>query len=231
MYERGVGLVLDEPSVVALDGRTERSLRSVQGPNRCSVALLMLLSSSDRCSKASSPTSTSLNGCCATSSSRCTSGLFARPRLLICVPSRITDVEQRAVRDAGYSAGARKVYLIEEPMAAAIGADLPVHEPVGSMVVDIGGGTTEVAVISSGGIVVSSSTRIGAGALDDRIVSYLKSEFSVLIGDGTAERLKMQLGSAFPVLDRTHAEVSGRDLVSGLPCSGRDIGGVAPRTR
>ena len=220
VYERGVGLVLDEPSVVALDGRTEEIVAVGAGAKsmlgRTSDAVVVIHPMRQGVIADFDVTERMLRFFIQQVH---TSGLFARPRLLICVPSRITDVEQRAVRDAGYSAGARKVYLIEEPMAAAIGADLPVHEPVGSMVVDIGGGTTEVAVISSGGIVVSSSTRIGGGALDERIVNYLKAEFSLLIGDGTAERLKMQLGSAFPVLDRTHAEVSGRDLVSGLPRS------------
>ncbi len=147
------------------------------------------------------------------------SGLFARPRLLICVPGAITDVEQRAVRDAGYAAGARKVFLIEEPMAAAIGADLPVHDPVGSMIVDIGGGTTEVAVLSAGGIVASKSVRVGGDALDAEIIEYLRREFSLVVGQRTAERLKCEIGSAFPTRERTHAQVRGRDLVDGLPKS------------
>ena len=141
----------------------------------------------------------------------------AKPRLVVCVPSGITAVEQRAVREAGYSAGARKVYIIEEPMAAAIGAGLPVHEPTGNMVVDIGGGTTEVAVISLGGVVTSSSIRTGGDELDAAIIAHVKKEYSVLLGERTAEELKVAIGSAFPSPDEPQAEVRGRDLVSGLP--------------
>jgi rod shape-determining protein MreB len=141
----------------------------------------------------------------------------ARPRLVICVPSGITGVEQRAVKDAGYQAGARRVYIIEEPMAAAIGAGLPVHEPTGNMVVDIGGGTTEVAVISLGGIVTSQSIRTGGDELDASIIAYVKKEYSLMLGERTAEEIKISLGSAFPAPDEPHAEIRGRDLVSGLP--------------
>ena len=142
---------------------------------------------------------------------------FAKPRIVICVPSGITGVEQRAVKDAGYQAGARKVFIIEEPMAAAIGAGLPVHEPTGNMVVDIGGGTTEVAVISLGGIVTSQSIRTGGDELDSAIISYVKKEYSLMLGERTAEEIKMAIGSAFPMPDEPHAEIRGRDLVSGLP--------------
>ena len=142
---------------------------------------------------------------------------FAKPRIVVCVPSGITGVEQRAVKDAGYQAGARKVYIIEEPMAAAIGAGLPVHEPTGNMVVDIGGGTTEVAVISLGGIVTSMSIRTGGDKLDLAIISYVKKEYSLMLGERTAEEIKMSIGSAFPMPDEPHAEIRGRDLVSGLP--------------
>lgn len=142
---------------------------------------------------------------------------FAKPRIVVCVPSGITGVEQRAVKEAGYQAGARKVYIIEEPMAAAIGAGLPVHEPTGNMVVDIGGGTTEVAIISLGGIVTSQSIRIGGDELDQAIVAHVKKEYSVMLGERTAEEIKMQVGSAFPMADEPHAEIRGRDLVSGLP--------------
>ncbi len=142
---------------------------------------------------------------------------LARPRIVVCVPSGITGVEQRAVKDAGYQAGARKVYIIEEPMAAAIGAGLPVHEPTGNMIVDIGGGTTEVAVISLGGIVTSSSIRTGGDELDAAIMAYVKKEYSLMLGERTAEDLKIAIGSAFPRPDEPQAEVRGRDLVSGLP--------------
>jgi rod shape-determining protein MreB len=142
---------------------------------------------------------------------------LARPRIVVCVPSGITGVEQRAVKDAAYAAGARKVFIIEEPMAAAIGSGLPVHEPTGNMVVDVGGGTTEVAVISLGGIVTSQSIRVGGDELDNAIVSYVKKEYSLMLGERTAEEIKMAIGSAFPMPDEPHAEIRGRDLVSGLP--------------
>jgi rod shape-determining protein MreB len=142
---------------------------------------------------------------------------LAKPRIVVCVPSGITGVEQRAVKDAGYAAGARKVYIIEEPMAAAIGAGLPVHEPNGNMVVDIGGGTTEVAVISLGGIVTSQSIRTGGDELDTAIITYVKKEYSLMLGERTAEEIKMAIGSAFPSPDEPHAEIRGRDLVTGLP--------------
>jgi rod shape-determining protein MreB and related proteins len=142
---------------------------------------------------------------------------FAKPRLVVCVPSGITGVEQRAVKDAGYAAGARKVYIIEEPMAAAIGAGLPIHEPTGNMVVDIGGGTTEIAVISLGGIVAVQSIRVGGDELDQAIIAWVKREYSLLLGESTAEQIKMSIGSAFPSAGEPDAEIRGRDLVSGLP--------------
>jgi rod shape-determining protein MreB and related proteins len=142
---------------------------------------------------------------------------FAKPRLVICVPSGITAVEQRAVKEAGYQAGARRVYIIEEPMAAAIGAGLPVHEATGNMVVDIGGGTTEVAVISLGGIVTSQSIRTAGDDLDQAIISWMKKEYSLMLGERTAEEIKVALGSAFPLPEEPEAEIRGRDMVSGLP--------------
>jgi rod shape-determining protein MreB len=142
---------------------------------------------------------------------------WARPRIIICVPSGITGVERRAVEEAAYHAGARRAYTIEEPMAAAIGVGLPIHEPTGSVIVDIGGGTTEVAVISMGGIVVSRSARVGGDELDESIVNWVKKEYNLLLGDRTAEQLKMAIGSAWPFSDEPNAEIRGRDLVTGLP--------------
>ena len=142
---------------------------------------------------------------------------FAKPRIIVAVPSGITGVEQRAVKEAGYQAGARRVYIIEEPMAAAIGSGLPVHEPTGNMVVDIGGGTTEVAVISLGGIVTSQSIRVGGDELDQAIITHAKKEYSLMLGERTSEEIKMAIGSANPLEDELHAEIRGRDLVSGLP--------------
>jgi rod shape-determining protein MreB len=143
---------------------------------------------------------------------------WAKPRMVICVPSGVTGVEKRAVQEAAEYAGARKTpFIIEEPMAAALGAGLPVHEPTGNMVVDIGGGTTEVAVISLGGIVTSQSVRIGGDELDDAIIQYIKKEYSLALGERTAEEIKIALGSACPMEEELRAEIRGRDLVTGLP--------------
>jgi rod shape-determining protein MreB len=143
---------------------------------------------------------------------------WSKPRMVICVPSGITGVEQRAVQDAAEYAGARKpVHIIEEPMAAAIGADLPVHEPSGNMIVDIGGGTTEVAVISLGGIVTAQSVRVAGDELDEAILQYVKKEFSLAIGERTSEEIKIQMGSAWPLDLELTADIRGRDLISGLP--------------
>ena len=145
------------------------------------------------------------------------SNRFAHPRVVVCVPSGVTGVEKRAVEEACLSAGARKAYLIEEPMAAAIGAGLPVAEPTGSMIVDVGGGTTEVAVISLGGIVVSQSIRVGGDELDEAIVNHCKHSYKLAIGTQTAEEVKLEAGSASPLPEEVEAEIRGRDLVSGLP--------------
>jgi len=143
--------------------------------------------------------------------------LPVHPRVEICVPSGVTEVEKRAVDEAIRQAGAREAYLVEEPMAAAIGAGLPVQEPTGSMVVDIGGGTSEVAVISLGGIVTSRSIRIGGNKMDDAISFYIKKEYNLMIGERTAEEIKIGIGSAYPREEEQTMEVRGRDLVTGLP--------------
>ena len=145
------------------------------------------------------------------------SGMFNKPRVVICVPSGVTEVEKRAVEEATLQAGAKEAYLIEEPMAAAIGADLPVEEPSGSMVVDIGGGTSEVAVISLGGIVTCQSLRIAGDELDESIVHYVKKEYNLMIGERTAEEIKVTIGAAYPKPKEEHMEVRGRDLITGLP--------------
>jgi rod shape-determining protein MreB and related proteins len=142
---------------------------------------------------------------------------FAHPRVVVCVPSGVTGVEKRAVEEATRNAGARDAYLIEEPMAAAIGAGLPVSEPTGNMIVDVGGGTTEVAVISLGGIVVSVSLRVGGDEMDEAIISHTKREYKLLIGNQTAEEIKLEIGSAFRMKDEVQAEVRGRDMLTGLP--------------
>jgi rod shape-determining protein MreB len=142
---------------------------------------------------------------------------FVRPRIIICVPSKITQVEQRAVKDSAELAGAREVYLIEEPIAAAIGAGLPIAEPSGNMVVDIGGGTTDVAVISLAGIVYSESVKVAGDKMDDFILSYIKRKYNLLIGDHMAEQIKFEIGSAYPQDDRKTFMIKGRDLISGIP--------------
>lgn len=146
-----------------------------------------------------------------------TKSILAKPRVVICVPSGVTTVEERAVKEAAIQAGAREAYLVEEPMAAAIGAGLPVHEPTGNMVVDIGGGTTDVAIISLGGIVTSRSIRIGGDEMDDAIMQYIKRTYNLMIGDRTAEEIKINIGSAYLEDPNETYDVRGRDLVTGLP--------------
>lgn len=143
--------------------------------------------------------------------------LTPRPRVVVAVPSGITEVEKRAVRESAYHAGARLVNLIEEPMAAAIGVGLPVHEAAGNMIVDIGGGTTEVAIISLGGIVFSRSIRVAGDELDESIINYMKRAYNLVIGERTAEEIKIKVGSVYPLEKETSIEVKGRDLVAGLP--------------
>src|SRR5512134_3839657 len=218
IYARGLGIVLDEPSVVAInvnDGRPvavglEAKRMMGRTPNHIKAIRPLkdgVIADFEVCEKMLRYFIQKVHA-----------SKWSKPRMVICVPSGITGVEQRAVQDAAEYAGARKpVHIIEEPMAAAIGADLPVHEPTGNMVVDIGGGTTEVAVISLGGIVTSQSIRTGGDELDQAIITYVKKEYSLMLGERTAEEIKMAIGSAFPSPDEPHAEIRGRDLVSGLP--------------
>ncbi len=142
---------------------------------------------------------------------------LVRPRVVVAVPSGITQVEKRAVRDSTESAGAREVFLLEEPMAAAIGVGLPVQEPTGNMIIDIGGGTTEVAIISMSGVVFSKSIRIAGDEMDEAIINYIKRKYNLLIGERTAEEVKIQIGSAYPLEERLTMEVKGRDLIAGIP--------------
>ena len=146
---------------------------------------------------------------------------WAPPRVVVCVPSGVTGVEKRAVEEVCLSAGARQAYLIEEPMAAAIGAGLPVKQPAGSMVLDIGGGTSEVAVISLGAIVVSQSIRVGGDELDEAIINHVKREYKLLIGQQTAEQVKFDIGSAYPMIEELRAEIRARDIVTELPKTDR----------
>ena len=219
VYVRGRGIVLDEPSVVAVNARDGRLLavgteaKRMIGRTPAHIQAIRplkdgVIADFEICEKMLKYFITKVHP----------RRLSLHPRMVICVPSGITGVEQRAVQEAAEFAGARKpAYIIEEPMAAAIGAGLPVQEPTGNMIVDIGGGTTEVAVISLGGIVASQSVRVGGDELDDAIVNYIKKEYSLALGDRTAEEVKIALGSAWPLIDEVHAEIRGRDLVTGLP--------------
>ena len=218
VYVRGKGIVLNEPSVVAINTNTAAILavgtEAKRMIGRTPGNIVAIRPLKDGVIADFETTERMLRYFIQKVHRR---SRLARPRIVVCVPSGITGVEQRAVKDAAYAAGARKVYIIEEPMAAAIGAGLPVHQPTGNMVVDIGGGTTEVAVISLGGIVTSQSIRVGGDELDNAIVSYVKKEYSLMLGERTAEEIKMAIGSAFPTPEEPHAEIRGRDLVSGLP--------------
>jgi len=218
VYVRGRGVVLNEPSVVAMNTKTGGIVavgtEAKRMIGRTPAEIVAIRPLRDGVIADFETTERMLRYFIQKVHKR---RYFAKPRIVVCVPSGITGVEQRAVKDAGYQAGARRVYIIEEPMAAAIGAGLPVHEPVGNMVVDIGGGTTEVAVISLGGIVTAQSIRTGGDRLDQAIIAYVKKEYSLMLGERTAEDIKMAIGSAFPSQDEPVAEIRGRDLISGLP--------------
>ncbi len=220
VYVRGRGVLLNEPSVVALDSTTREILavgtEAKRMLGRTPGGMIAIRPLKDGVIADFESTEQMLRLFIQQVHRR---RYFAKPRLVICVPSGVTAVEQRAVKEAGYQAGARRVYIIEEPMAAAIGAGLPVHEATGNMVVDIGGGTTEVAVISLGGVVTSLSIRTAGDDMDAAIVSWMKKEYSLMLGEHTAEEVKIALGSAFPLASEPEADIRGRDLVSGLPRS------------
>jgi rod shape-determining protein MreB len=217
VYVRGRGIVLSEPSVVAVDSRTgevhavgveaKRMLGRTPGTIRAIRPL------KDGVIADFDVTEEMLRHFI----QRVHQNRFAHPRVVVCVPSGVTGVEKRAVEEACLSAGARQAYLIEEPMAAAIGAGLPVAEPTGSMVLDIGGGTSEVAVISLGGIVVSESIRVGGDEQDEAVINYCKHEHKLLIGQQTAEEVKLEIGSASTLPEEVTTEIRGRDMVTGLP--------------
>ena len=217
VYVRGRGIVLSEPSVVAVDsgtgevhavgveakrmlGRTPGSIQAIRPLKDGVIADFDITEEMLR-----------------HFIQRVHQNRFAHPRVVVCVPSGVTGVEKRAVEEACLSAGARQAYLIEEPMAAAIGAGLPVAEPTGSMILDVGGGTSEVAVISLGGIVVSESIRVGGDEMDDALINHCKHEHKLLIGQQTAEEVKLEIGSGAPLPEEVTTEIRGRDLVTGLP--------------
>ena len=214
VYMRGRGIVLSEPSVVAIDSRTNEvhavGIEAKRMLGRTPGTITAIRPLKDGVIADFDVTEAMLRHFI----QKVHQSRFAHPRVVVCVPSGVTGVEKRAVEEACLSAGAREAYLIEEPMAAAIGAGLPVGEPTGSMIVDIGGGTSEVAVISLGGIVVSESIR---DELDNAIINYAKREYKVLIGQQTAEELKLEIGSAYPLPEELQAEIRGRDIVTGLP--------------
>jgi len=222
VYVKGKGVVSNEPSVVAVyrDPRGNQKILAIGEAakdmlGRTPGNILAIRPMKDGVIADFEVTEQMLRHFILKAHSRRT---FVKPRVVICVPSGVTPVERRAVRESAISAGAREVYLVEEPMAAAIGAGLPITEASGNMIVDIGGGTTEVAVISMGGIVTSSSIRVAGDKMDDAIVQYVKRRYNLFIGEQTAEQVKIKLGNAFPADDAVDTmEIKGRDLVSGIP--------------
>jgi rod shape-determining protein MreB len=218
IYVRGKGIVLNEPSVIAVNVRDGRPVavgieaKRMVGRTPSHIEAIRplkdgVIADFEICEKMLSYFIRKAHN-----------RRWGKPRMVICVPSGITGVEQRAVQEAAEYAGARKpAYIIEEPMAAAIGAGLPVQEPTGNMIVDIGGGTSEVAVISLGGIVVAQSIRVGGDELDEAIISYVKKEHKLMIGSQTAEEVKLEIGSAYPLREEVQAEIRGRDMITGLP--------------
>ena len=218
VYVRGRGIVLNEPSVVAIEKKTEKVLavgaEAKKMLGRTPGNIMAIRPMKEGVIADFEMAERMLRHFITKAHNRST---FVRPRIIIGVPSRITQVEQRAVRDSAELAGAREVYLIEEPVAAAIGAGLPITEPSGNMVVDIGGGTTDIAVLSLGGIVYSESVKVAGDRMDDAIMNYVKKKYNLLIGDHMAERIKVEIGSAYPFEEKKTMMVKGRDLISGIP--------------
>ena len=215
---RGKGIVIREPSVVAIDKNDERILavgieaKRMLGRTPGNIVAVRPLKDGVIADFdiTANMLETFLKKACGNS-------MFSRPRVVICIPSGVTEVERRAVREATLKAGARQVSVIEEPMAAAIGAGLPISEPTGSMIVDIGGGTAEIAVISLGGIVASRSVRMAGDMFDQAIIAFIKRKYNLLIGERTAEQIKIEIGSAYPLDPEMTMEIKGRNLVDGLP--------------
>ncbi len=218
VYVRGKGIVLSEPSVVALEKQSNSVLavgvEAKRMVGRTPGNIVAIRPIKEGVIADFAMTEKMLKYFITKAHNRSS---FVRPRCIIGVPSRITEVEQRAVRESATHAGSREVYLIEEPVAAAIGAGLPITEPSGNMVVDIGGGTTDIAVISLGGIVCSESVKVAGDQMDDAIMSYIKRRYNLLIGDHMAEKVKMEVGSAYPLEEQRTMMVKGRDMISGIP--------------
>lgn len=219
VYVKGKGIVLREPSVVAVERESGQVLavgeEAKQMIGRTPGNIIAVRPMKDGVIADFDVTQTMIKYFINRSLRNRT--FLIRPRVVVSVPSGVTPVEERAVREAALQAGAREAYLVEEPMAAAIGAGLPVHEPTGNMIVDIGGGTTEVAVISLGGIVTSTSVRIAGDEMDEAIIQYVKKTYNLLIGERTAEEIKIEIGTAYPPENLGSYDVRGRDLVTGLP--------------
>jgi rod shape-determining protein MreB len=218
VYVKGKGIVINEPSVVAIEKKSGQVLavgsEAKKMLGRTPGNIVAIRPMKDGVIADFEIAEKMLKHFITRAHNRNT---FVRPRIIICVPSKITQVEQRAVKDSAELAGAREVYLIEEPIAAAIGAGLPIAEPSGNMVVDVGGGTTDVAVISLAGIVYSESVKVAGDKMDDFIMSYIKRKYNLLIGDHMAELIKFEIGSAYPQDDRKTFMIKGRDLISGIP--------------
>jgi len=218
IYIKGKGIVCSEPSVVAINNDTKEVLavgseaKSMLGRTPANIVAIRPMK--DGVIANFEVTEKMLRYFIQKVNKRKS---IVRPRIVICVPSGVTQVEKRAVKDSAIQAGAREVYLIEEPMAAAIGSGLPIQEPCGNMIVDIGGGTTEVAVISLSGIVYANSVRVGGDEMDEAIVNYIKRKYNLLIGISTAEQIKIKIGSAFDLEENMNIEIKGRDLVNGIP--------------
>lgn len=218
IFMKGKGIIIREPSVVAVDTRTNsvksvgREAKSVIGRTPGSITAVRPLK--DGVIADFDITTAMLQKFIQKAINKKT---IFKPKIIICIPSGVTAVEKRAVKEATEQAGAKKVYIIEEPMAAAIGASLPVAEPTGNMVVDIGGGTSEVAVISLGGIVAAQSVRVGGDEFDADIINYIKKKYNLLIGESSAENVKIQLGSAYPFEVEEYMNIRGRNLLNGLP--------------
>lgn len=218
IYVKGEGIVLREPSVVAINNDTKKVLavgaEAKEMIGRTPGNIIAIRPLKDGVIADFDITQVMLKKFIEKVSPK---SAFTSPRIVVCFPSGITEVEKRAIDEATKQAGARDVLLLEEPMAAAIGSGLPVNEPTGSMIVDIGGGTTEVAIISLGGIVTSKSLRIAGDELDQAIIAYIKKEYNLMIGERTAEKVKLEIGSAYDVGEENSMEIRGRDLISGLP--------------
>ena len=218
VYMKGKGIIMREPSVVAVDTKTDE-VRCVGGEAKAVIgrtpgSIVAVRPLKDGVIADFDITANMLENFL---KKACGNSMFSRPRVVICIPSGVTEVERRAVREATLKAGARQVSVIEEPMAAAIGAGLPISEPTGSMIVDIGGGTAEIAVISLGGIVASRSVRMAGDMFDQAIIAFIKRKYNLLVGERTAEQIKIEIGSACPQDPETSMEIKGRNLVDGLP--------------